>query len=865
MWTWIVSSTTTRHQTEATTKKPVYHTPEFKGVEASAMASVAVPARYRFGRFELRANERRLLAGGEEVRLGAHAFDVLLALLEGGGVLVTKDQLLEKVWGKVVVEENTLQVHVSTLRKVLGAEAIATISGRGYRITLDVSRDTPEGEPATGAKHNLPHVLTSFIGRDKELAELKVLLGRTRFATLTGTGGCGKTRLALQIAQETHVEYPDGAWLVELATLGDAALLPRAVASALGVREQRGKGLAETIAEWVGPRHFLLVLDNAEHLLEACARLAELLLRRCARLVVLVTSRERLGLDGEQIYRVPSLPAAEAARLFVDRARLQQPGLALTDDQDSAAIATICRRLDGIALAIELAAARLRAMSIEELGARLDNRFGILTQGARTSLPRHRTLRALVDWSYDLLDESEKAVLRRASVFAGGWTLDAAERVCGEAIDRRSVLDLLTALEDKSLIVAEVHRGATRFSMLETVRDFALDRLRESGEEVGVRSRHVDFLVQVALELQDARQGDDERRPKLERVARDIDNFRSALAWCADNGRNDAGLRLASRLKWHWRISGSFAEGRGWLERFLRCAPAGYPLADLAQALNTAGVVAYLQTDYPASQAWHREALAIWRGLGETRFVSAELNNLGIIAMAQGDDAIARGHFEEALVLARETGDLRGIALRLQNLGILAGDMGDYARAEALLEESVAVGRGVGAWAVAEARKQLGRVKHAQGDLRTARELLTEALDGERQFGDRAGTAQTLIWLAAVSHDYRDVAAAKAQIQEALTTLHAIGDHINLAVAMETFGGLCLDLGKPSAAVRQWGCAERVREEFGLGNATARLARRDLLVAAARAALGDDAAFDRAWRDGRAWSVAEAVKHAIDQ
>ena len=414
--------------------------------------------------------------------------------------------------------------------------------------------------------------------------------------------------------------------------MGDPTLVAQAVAKALGVKEQAGQDLVETLAEWLGTRQLLLVLDNAEHLLEACARSPIVLLRRCAGLAILVTSRERLGIAGELTYRVPSLSvptaqdttreevlACEAARLFIDRARLQRPDFDVTD-QDAAALASICRRLDGIALAIELAAPRVRVMSLEELSQRLDDRFGVLTGGSRTALPRHRTLRSLIDWSHELLSDAEKAMLRRASVFAGGWTLEAAERVCsGDGVDRGDVLDLLTSLADKNLVVAETHGDETRFGMLETVRHYAQDRLRESGEE---RARCViatsSFFLDMAGRLLDPMQNDAELQAKLLRLDHEHDNLRAALAWCeAAPARSVKGLELAGELHWFWRMRGHYGEGRGWIARLLAIAPDAEREDAHASAFHAAGALAYLQGDYAAAEARHREALAIWRQAGQ--------------------------------------------------------------------------------------------------------------------------------------------------------------------------------------------------------------------------------------------------------
>lgn len=834
--------------------------------------------RCRFGPFELQLDERRLLKDGAAVALRPLAFDVLAALVDRAGHLLTKDELLQRVWGGVIVEENTLQAHVSALRKVLGADVIATVSGRGYRFTLDVAMAAAPARSSLRAAGNLPQQLTSFIGREREIAQIKQWLACTRLLTLTGAGGCGKTRLALQVAGDVPGRYPDGAWLVELASLGDPTLVAQAMAKALGAKEQAGKDLAETVAEWIGTRHLLMVMDNAEHLLAACAQLAASLLRRCAGLTLLVTSRERLGIDGEMTYRVPSLSmpearpdvtsgqalACEAARLFIDRARLQRPGFEVAG-KDAMALASICRRLDGIALAIELAAPRVRVMSMEELSQRLDDRFRVLTGGSRAALPRHRTLRSLIDWSHELLGDAEKAVLRRVSVFAGGWTLEAAEHVCrGDGVDSADVLELLTSLADKNLLAAETHDDETRFGLLETVRHYARDRLRDSGEDEPVRDRHVDYFLAMGGRLLDPRQTDAELQAKLLRLDREHDNVRAALAWCESApARSVKGLGLAGQLHWFWRMRGHYGEGRGWIARLLAVAPDTGRGDPHASAFHAAGALAYLQGDYAAAEPRHREALAIWRRLRDRRGVSRSLSSLGSIANARGELSAARGLYEEALAIAREIGDRRSISMGLHSLGTVAHDAGDPAAAQALLEECVSVSRDIGPWRAAVALSELGDVRHAQGELEAARVLLLEALEGQRALGDRPGIAKTLIGLATVSHDAGDAAAAKALLRQALDVV-PMGDALSHVTWLDAFAGLSPAFANAACAARLWGCSQHLREAIGAPLSAPGRARHERLVAAARGTLRDDAAFDRAWAEGRSWSVQDAVRYAME-
>ena len=770
-----------------------------------------------------------------------------------------------------------MQAHVSALRKVLGPEAITTVSGRGYRFSLEVIREPGTAVTDALPRNNLPQPLTSFIGRDQEITHVKRWLATTRLLTLTGAGGCGKTRLALQVAGTILDEYPDGVWLVEVASLSDPALIAQAVAKALGVTEQSSKDLMATVVDWLAPRKLLLVLDNAEHLLDACAQLADALLRRCAGLRLLVTSRERLGIEGELTYRVPSLSvpearpdatseevlASESARLFIDRAQLQRPGFEVTA-KDAEALASICRRLDGIALAIELAAPRVHVMSLEELSRRLDDRFGVLTGVSRAALPRHRTLRSLVDWSHELLGDAEKAVLRRASVFAGGWTLHAAECVCsGEGVDRAKVLDLLTSLTDKSLVVTETQGHETRFGLLETLRHYARDRLRESGEEESVRDCHLEYFLDIAGRLLDPMQVDSELQAKLLRLDDEHDNVRAALAWCETApARSVKGLQLAGDLHWFWRMRGHYGEGRGWIARLLAIAPDARHEDAHASAFHAVGALAYLQADYASAETHHRDALAVWRQLDNRRGIARSLISLGSVASSRGELSTARELFADALVVARQISDRRNISMALHCLGRVAHDAGDYVAARTLLEECVCVSRDIGPWRAAVALSALGAVRHAQGELEAARSTLSEALTAHRDWGDRPGIAETLIGLATVAHDAGDITAAKTHLTDALDVVPT-GDALSHVAWLDAYAGLSLEFAAATCAARLFGCTQRLREEMGSPMSMPERARHERLVAAARCALPDDAAFGLAWNEGRSWTLNEAVRYAL--
>ena len=530
---------------------------------------------YQFGRIELRPATRQLLVDRQPAALGARAYDLLLALIERRDRLVTKDELLELVWPGLVVEENNLQVQVSTLRKLLGQDAIATVPGRGYRFTLEPTQsDAPAPPPQRVAKHNLPAQVSSFIGREREMNELRAMLASHRLVTIVGSGGIGKTRLALELANSVADAHADCVWFVDLAPVSDPHLVANAVASALGVREEPGQSIIGALQRFVADRALLLVLDNCEHLLLACAQLARDLLHAGPKMAIVATSRELLHVSGEATFPVAPLPAPDpesdlapdtlggyaAVQLLLDRAIDALPDFALTRE-NAAAVARICRDLDGIPLALELAAARVRSMSIDAIAGHLTDRFALLKGGDRTALPRQQTLRAAIDWSYDLLAPRERALLQRLSVFAGGFAFDAAEVVgAGGNVASRDVLDLLGHLVEKSLVVFDA-RGE-RYKLLETVRQYALERLAEAGEEARSRDRHLEFYAALAQ-----RAGSEIRGPKQDAWHKRLDAERENVLLAFSQARRAPGGGAAGLTLLHglnlWITLGNYEFWRG--------------------------------------------------------------------------------------------------------------------------------------------------------------------------------------------------------------------------------------------------------------------------------------------------------------
>ena len=804
------------------------------------MSAATPPVRFLFASFELQPDERRLLDAGVPVAVGPRAFDLLVALVERAGHLLTKDELLERVWPKVIVEEAALQMQISALRKILGRDAIVTVTARGYRFALEATCVGVEDVSGKAAlTHNLPQPLSSFVGREKQILELQGLLRGTRLLTLMGSGGCGKTRLAMHIAAELRGEYPDGVRLVEFAALADPQLVPDAVARVFGLKEQSGKALVQTITDHLVSRNLLMVLDNAEHVLEACAQLSHALLSGCRDLRILVTSRERLGIVGELTYRVPSLSMPdpeqpntpeqvaqyEAARLFIERAQLQQPRFIVTPE-NALALASICCRLDGIPLAIELAAARVRLMPVEEVSRRLDQRFDLLTGGSRTALPRHRTLRSLIDWSYDLLSGPEQELLCRVSVFSGGWTLDAAEGVCaGHGIDEREVLDLLTSLADKSLVHARDARGETRYELLETVRHYARDRLWERGEEARLSRRHVDCMLALA-EQAESRLTSGDQQVWLERLETEHENLRTALSWsCANDGNTTDGLRLASSLGWFWSTRGHYREGRRWLSILMAAVPGGQADPIRAYALRGAASLASEEGDFAEAEKLNEEALAIFRRLGDRRGISHVLNNLASMAIDQGNGSAALPLLDESMEIRTELGDRHGAGLVMSNLGLVAHDLKNHDEARSLFERGL--------------------------------EIL-------RTLGSQRNVAMTLINLSAVLREVGDYPSAESELEEALFISGRVADRLLIATCLEEIAALAVAMAQPMRAAALWGRAERLREEIMAPLPDRSKAPFDRQVAAARTALGDDIAFESAWKEGRGKPLEHVTKALLE-
>jgi non-specific serine/threonine protein kinase len=701
-----------------------------------------------------------------------------------------------------------------------------------------VDADSPGATADDRRRHNLPAQLTSFVGRTQEIADIRRLLASTRLLTLTGAGGCGKTRLALQVAAELLNQFADGVWVVDLSPLSEHGLIPQTVATALGVREGPNRSIADVLAEYFRPRHVLLLLDNCEHLIAECSHLVEPLLRTATRLHVLATSREGLGIAGEVVSRVPSLslPTAselqasealmeyDAISLFAERARAVDASFTVSAS-NAATVAEICHRLDGIPLALELAAARLNVLSVEQINRRLSDRFRLLTGGSRTAVARQRTLEATIDWSYDLLSETERVLLCRLSVFPGGFTLEAAEDVCaGDGIDKDVMVDLLSHLVDKSLIIVDAETaGERRYRFLETVRQYGRQRLLRSGDAQRVRDRHLSFFSELVrraeLELQKA-----DQVFWLNRLQREHDNVRSALDWCLANPeRGDTGLELAAALTWFWLKRGYFAEGRQWLERALAVTESSEQLR--AKALNSISCMAVFQADYPTTLARADESVALARRAGDLRTTAHSLFLQGVVA-------VQRAEREQIARLAAES----------QTAAIASEDL----------------------WVQAHPLELLGFVAVIDGHYDRGAQLFRDGLELFRRSGDIWGVSRMLTNVGQVAVLQGNCAGARALAAEGIALSQELGDRREVALYLEIFAAAEAGQGDVARATRLWGASDRLLESVGSPLQPENAMLRDRYFETAKASLGD-AAFQGALTEGRAMALTQAIQYALSE
>jgi non-specific serine/threonine protein kinase len=788
-----------------------------------------------FRPFRLDPANQRLSRGEQVIPLRPKTFAVLRYLVEHAGTLVTKTELLDAVWPATSVSDTVLKTSIREIREALGDVAktpqfVETAHRSGYRFIGEVATD------------QLPIELTPLIGRDQEVALVRRLIGNSRLLTLTGPGGVGKTRLALRVVVDLMSVSRDGVWWVELAPLSDPLLVQQSVARVLDVREQPGRDLMASLQHHLRTREVLLVLDNCEHVIETSAELAHGLLRICPGVRILATSREPLGVSEECVWTVPALsypdpaqlpsmpdlPSYAAVRLFVERATAVQADFQLTPE-NARSVAEICHRLDGIPLAIELAAPRVRALTVEQIASYLNDSFRMLVRRNRAEVARHQTLRATIDWSYGLLTSEERTLFNSLAVFAGGWTLEAVQAVCTSPIagadqsGENDVVDLLARLVDKSLVVASgqtIH--GRRYRLLETVRQYAREKLADAGDVAAIHQRHLryfcDFVTEIEPRINTAR-----RVEHLAQLHTEHDNVRTALRW-AIRHEPETALRLSGSLWWFWFHQGYWREGRAWLEGALASVAQSAPTPRRAKALLGSGVLAWAQGDRVAARARLEESVALWRTLDDERALAEAQHFLATEMVAQGDAGAAVALATTSVeIFRRTTIDPFGLATTLATLGIAEMTLENYSAARIALEESAAVARANrDNWVLALPLRNLGIVAFRQGDYAEAAELVRETLLILRDLKEKWFISRSLETLAAI--------------------LALQGDHIR--------------------AARLFGAGEALREAVGASVLPFYRTDYDHAVETVRKGLGHEAVREH-WSHGRSMTLEQAIGYAL--
>jgi predicted ATPase/class 3 adenylate cyclase len=758
-------------------------------------------------------------------------------------------------------------------------------AGTIYQAVIpDLMSDFPPLKTVDVSPNNLPLQLTSFIGREEEISQVKELLTQSRMLTMIGAGGSGKTRLALQVAAGILDTYPDGVWLVELASLTDPTLVLQTISAVLGIREQTGQPSLKAVVDFVCGKEILLLMDNCEHLIEVCAQIADNLLHACPNVSLIATSRERLDIEGEHIFYVPSLELpslvptsslkeiaqSEAVRLLHERAVAIQPSFEI-NIINSYAVTQICHRLDGIPLAIELAAARFRMLSPEQIASRLDDRFRLLTTGSRTALPRHQTLSALIDWSHDLLSEEERVLFRRLSVFSGGWTLDAAEQVgsSGDSFEPRieteEVLELLDSLASKSLVIVDEQDGDTRYGMLKTIRAYSLTRMREASEEEQVRRAHLNYFLKLA-EMSEPELLGDERAHWDRRLELEQDNLRGALAWALTEKSTtidaESGSLVAGTMFMYWYMHGYLNEGRRWLDLALARFQ-GRTMAR-AKALSGSGTLAWQQGDYTDASICFDESIQLWRELGIDDGLAEAQHFSGHLEFDQRNYDLAKELFAESLDYYQQVGDTQRILTLMSDIGLVAYHLGDYASAQKSFEEALLRWRERGNQeSVADVLNRLGDLARVDGRYDLARSYYEESLELFRTMNAKLGIASGLHKLGQVSrHQGRDER-ARELFRESLILQQETGNKQGIIECIAGIAGLELVKEEFERAVVLFGATEALLDALGAPLAPADRVVREGDLELLKNQL-DTRIYSTAWAKGYAMTQDQAIEQVIE-
>ncbi|GAC1389895.1 MAG: hypothetical protein NVSMB31_06310 [Vulcanimicrobiaceae bacterium] len=740
----------------------------------------------------------------------------------------------------------------------------AKSGGRNRVVAESYQSDSQKTTRRYAVRHNLPNDLTTFIGRTRELHEVIKLVSQSRLTTLLGPGGVGKTRLAITVARELASSNTDGVGFLDFSRITEATLIAQTIATALSIAEQPGRALRSTLVEYLRDKAMLLILDNCEQVIAPCAELVETLLHSCPDLRMVATSREPLGIPGERTYRLAPFEEAEAVELFIDRANFAQK--TELDERNRGEIAEVCARLDGIPLAIELAAARANEMTLDQMSARLQDRFALLSKGNRSAVPRQKTLRALIAWSFDLLTEQQRMLLRRLAVFVGGWTLEAAEEVCACAVlVEQSILDLLGQLADKSLVVSDRVDGGYRYRLLESTREYAHENLDSIGELSTIRRKHARYYARVAERAAHA-YADAKTSVWLPPLLVENDNFRATLRWSINEKNSlELGAECAAALSRFWYESGRIGEGRRWLAQCLAHGEDAFAPAVAADLWHGIDMLAMAQGDYASLLDAAKRELALYQGLGNRSRIAAALNGIGVALHSTGDLRDAEEYYTQALEIRRELGERRGISVGLENLADIARDYHhDYKRAEELYKEALEVARELGQETLtAVALGDMGELMWMRGEYDRAVSLVRESLAIFERFENQPRIGEQLERIARFELSRGNLLQAIGPLTDALEIFRQLLHYEGLAQCFDDSFMLAVATERMETAALIGGFSEHLREVHHLS----RSAGQQLVTENQRAALTEYLATDqyrKLYEEGRTWSLQQALATAAE-
>ncbi len=715
----------------------------------------------------------------------------------------------KKIWFRDLGERRLKDVNVPI--------RLYQVSSTGLR------EDFPPLNTLDARPNNLPVQLTSFIGREKEMKQLKDDLKLNRLVTLTSAGGSGKTRLALQTAADVIDEFENGVWFVDLAAVNDPALLIATLNEALGIKEESKRTTEETLVDFLREKEILILLDNCEQLIHACSELAERLLSSCPKLKIIATSREALNCRGETTYRIPPLTIPdphsnstpeqlakfESIRLFIERALAVNPSFKV-NDENASALAEVCSRLDGIPLAIELAAARTKILTVEKISEKLDDRFRLLTGGKRTALPRQQTLRALIDWSYDLLTEEEKLFWSRLSVLSGGWTLEAAEDICSdEMIHKDEILDLLSQLIEKSVIIYD--ESTERYRILESIKQYGIEKLSDRN---GMFLRHLNYFLELSEKAEPELRSENAKF-WLDMIEADHSNFIAAIDWSLNNMNTEKGARAAAALGYYWSIIGNYSTGIRIVENILQSSESLTKTLE-GKVLFWIGSFKWSQGDYELAKKYSEESLAIRKEIGDNYEIAFSMNNLGNISYHQADYERAKKYYEESLAIRKEIVDKKGMAVSMNNLGNIAYIQGDYEQVKEYFEESFAIRKEIGdKIGMATTMNKLSNLSFLKGDYEQAKKYSEEGLTMSKEIGDKKAIAISMNNLGNLCDVQGDFEQAEKYCKESLAIKKEIGDKRGIAASMQNLGYISLHKGHYEQAEKYHKESLAIRNEIG--------------------------------------------------